>query len=505
MQVFLLKRNLRLQDSDPFYEAMRGYRRFGPVLPLYIHEPSIIRQPDICLQHQNFIFETLDELSQEIRSIGGKLLELVGEAVPTLDVIHQIAPIARICTHQETTQGVQYERDKAVRKWCSRNSVKLVEFQQDGVVRAGCRDQKKQTFPEYFADSVNRELKDPGGIDLGVRFASTPLPSAPRVTIPRAQGYDRPFRQPGGRSEAEKLFKDFFSVGSINSYPFKLSSPNTAWEGCSRISAYLSYGIVSDRAVMKAIDDVVSSGHSYMDAAAFEKLQGRARFYLDRLMWRRNYLQMFEDDPTLEHRHALSQFDGVRISDREDPLFKAWQSGRTGFPFIDACVRCLKETGWLNMRGRAAITSFATMNLWHDSLNVAAFLAGEFLDYMPGIHWPIIQVVSGTASPQNGIMVYCPMKQALDHDKDGVFIRKYVPELSDLQAPHIHDLSRTTNHLSDLARRSGFLPYPAPIVDHIATARVAKKRVSYLQKGKVEVLSQDHESSSTSSVQLGLL
>lgn len=145
------------------------------------------------------------------------------------------------------------------------------------------------------------------------------------------------------------------------------------------------------------------------------------------------------------------------------------------------------------------------MNLWHDSLNVAAFLAGEFLDYMPGIHWPIIQVVSGTASPQNGIMVYCPMKQALDHDKDGVFIRKYVPELSDLQAPHIHDLSRTTNHLSDLARRSGFLPYPAPIVDHIATARVAKKRVSYLQKGKVEVLSQDHESSSTSSVQLGLL
>jgi len=503
MQIFLLKRNLCLQDSDPFFEAMKGYRRFGQVLPLYLHEPSMIHQPDVSLQHQNFVFETLDELSEEVRSIGGRLLELVGEAVPTLADIHRVTPITRICTHQETTQGVQYERDEAVRQWCSENGIEFVEYQQDGVVRAGRKDQQQQTFPEYFADSVNRALKDPRGVDLSARFAPFPMPPALRTAVPRAQGYDRPFRQRGGRSEAEKILTDFFSVRSISQYPFKLSSPNTAWDGCSRISAYLSYGIVSDRAVMKAVDDAVSHGHSCMDAAAFETLQERARFYLDRLMWRRSYLQMFDDDPALEYRHALPQFDGVRISGRDDPLFQAWRAGRTGFPFIDACIRCLKETGWLNMRGRAAITSFATMNLWHDIHNVAAFLAGEFLDYMPGIHWPIIQVVSGTASPQNGIMVYCPMKQALGHDKDGIFIRRYVPELCDLKAPHIHDLSQTANHLSETAQRSGLLPYPAPIVDHIATARVAKKRVNELQKSKVEALSLDDELASTP--QLGLL
>lgn len=482
MQIFWLKRNLRLQDSEPFFMAMKGYKRFGRVLPLYCHEPSLITQPDVSRQHQLFVHETLNELSAELNSNGGQLLEVIGETIEVLRRIHSQQNITRIWTHRETTQQSQFQRDNHVRDWCRKNGVQLIEVAQNGIARG---QQPQTTFPDYFSDSVNRELKDPRGVDLSKRFAELPFPSCSRSDVPAAHGVDKPLRQKGGRRAAEKALRTFFTSTGIMRYPYSISSPNTAWEGCSRISTYLAYGIVSDREVFRAVDQAVTSAHQFFKGADFESFQRDARFYLDRLGWRRQYMQTFEHHPRLEFECMLPQFEGVRESEYtrlSEEHFERWKAGQTGYPYIDAAMRFLNQSGWLNMRLRATVVSFATMNLWIPTQRVAEYLAQEFLDYEPAIHHVIHQLIAGTTNFQ-GLMVYDPVKQGLDHDAKAIFIKQWVPELRELSASEIHNIQAVGGSLSKEASAGGMSPYPSPIVDHKATGKLAKTRIHVLQKG----------------------
>jgi deoxyribodipyrimidine photo-lyase len=173
VQIFWMKRNLRIQDSEPFFQAMKSYRRNGLVLPLYCHEPTLIGQPDVSRQHQSFIRETLNELRFELQSIGGDLLEAVGESVDVFRRLHQESPISCIWTHRETTQNCQFERDTSVRQWCRENSVMLMEVEQNGIARG---NQEPFSFPDYFSQSVPDRLRDPRGTDLSNRFCPLPFP-----------------------------------------------------------------------------------------------------------------------------------------------------------------------------------------------------------------------------------------------------------------------------------------------------------------------------------------
>jgi deoxyribodipyrimidine photo-lyase len=132
------------------------------------------------------------------------------------------------------------------------------------------------------------------------------------------------------------------------------------------------------------------------------------------------------------------------------------------------------------MRLRATVVSFATMNLWIPTTKVAEYLATEFLDYEPGIHHVIHQLIAGTTEFSE-LMVYDPVKQGRDQDFEGHFIRKWVPELANVSGPELHDLARTAFSLSKHAENLGYTPYPEAIVDHRATAKKAKDRVSELR------------------------
>jgi deoxyribodipyrimidine photo-lyase len=191
-----------------------------------------------------------------------------------------------------------------------------------------------------------------------------------------------------------------------------------------------------------------------------------------RLYWRGHFIQKLETEPSIEFRAFHAAHEAHRTpTDADHPSLEAWVAGRTGFPFLDACMRSLTATGWLNFRMRAMVQSFASYHLGLDWRVSGQRLARLFTDYEPGIHWSQVQMQSG----QTGINVpriYNPVKQGLEQDPNGTFTRRWVPELAAVSDGYLQ--------MPWLAGTAS-LDYPDRIVDHEEAARLAKERLTAIR------------------------
>jgi deoxyribodipyrimidine photo-lyase len=153
----------------------------------------------------------------------------------------------------------------------------------------------------------------------------------------------------------------------------------------------------------------------------------------------------------------------------------AWEKGETGIPFVDACMRSLNATGWLNFRMRSMLMAVASYHLWLDWRQPGLHLARMFTDYEPGIHWSQVQMQSGTTG-MNTIRIYNPVKQGRDQDPTGAFTRRWLPELADVPDAVLQEPWRWEG--------AARLRYPAPIVDVAEAARMAREAVWAVRKSE---------------------
>ncbi|MCK6373375.1 MAG: DNA photolyase family protein [Zoogloea sp.] len=461
--VVWFKRDLRLHD----HAALSAAALRGPVLCLYVVEPSLWAEPDAARQHYAFILESLRDLYRALRKLGGGIHVVTGEVPDVLGRLHAAAPFGALYSHEETGNGLSYQRDIAVARWCHEHGVRWQEFPQFGVVR---RLADRDTWQARWEAFVGQPCL-PAPPQL--RFAPLPWPDTPPPTAAELSlaDDDPPGRQRGGRTAGLAVLDDFLGERS-RQYRGGISSPLSAPTACSRLSPYLAFGCLSLREIVHA------TRHAVANLPAGAQRNGLTAF-ISRLYWHCHFIQKLESEPALEFRNLHRGYDGLREADWNPDHFTALTAGRTGWPLVDACVAMLRETGWINFRMRAMLVSAAAYPLWLHWRPVGLWLARQFLDYEPGIHWSQMQMQSGTTGI-NLPRIYNPIKQARDHDPKGHFVRRWLPALRKVPDSWLFEPWRMP---AAVQAAHGLNPgdIPEPCVDLDAATRSAKARLFALR------------------------
>jgi deoxyribodipyrimidine photo-lyase len=472
------KRDLRVQDHAPLMQASHASAAAG----LYIIEPEWLDSAECDARHVAFVLASLRELSANLQSMGLPLLIRYGSAVDVLAQLHAEHGFERLLSHEETGSGWTYARDMAVAHWCAESGIVWHETPQTGVVRrlrsrngwAGAWAQRmnapqvqRSTPPCFTALGGLAADVVPDLAALGFDGLDEALLASPALTVA------------AGETAAWQVLNSFLN-GRGAGYRRALSSPLSAERACSRLSAHLAYGTVSMRTVHQATEAAIVGYQSQQDLA----MAGALRGFSGRLRWHCHFMQKLESEPAIEWRNFWRAADGLRPSplDAEGQRrFDAWCDGNTGYPMIDACMRYLRHTGWLNFRMRAMLVSFASYHLWLDWRITGVFLARQFVDFEPGIHWPQMQMQSGTTGI-NTLRIYSPTKQGRDQDPQGVFIRRWCPELALVPLAHLHEPWSMNQADQTQAQCRIGSDYPAPIVDEKAALTFARERLYGLRK-----------------------
>ena len=461
------KRDLRWQDHSALVKASQK----GFVRCIYVIEPDLWLQPDAALQHFEFVRESLQILDAYFRSLGGCIEIHHGELPDVLSRIWQDAPFAGLYSHEETGNGFTYARDLKVSAWCKVHGVDWYEFPQFGVVR-------RLKNRNLWQSAWERHMASPVETVETLHFWSEPNESAFSMVAPSHLKHDPPMRQLGGRVNALKTLHSFLNARSIG-YRGGISSPLSAPDACSRLSVYLTYGCISMR-------EVVQQTRAHIALLPQQASRHRAGLtaFTSRLYWHCHFIQKLESEPEIEWRNMHQGYDDLREQDFNLEFFEALKEARTGWPMVDACVTMLRETGWLNFRMRAMLVSVAAYPLWLHWRPVGEWLATQFLDYEPGIHWSQLQMQSGTTGI-NTTRVYNPIKQAQDHDPYGKFVRRWLPHMRHVPDTWLFEPWLMPEKQKNNLVLSGHIV--EPLVDLAAATRESKQRL-YAVRKKPEII-----------------
>lgn len=447
------RRDLRLEDNPAWAAATARAAADGDIVQaVYVLDETLLERAGS--HRRNQLLAHLHGLAADLEAAGGTLLVCRGSASSELSAVASKRGATSLWWNNDVTPYAT-ERDNAVVQALAG----LEQHRFWGILTRtpGTVLTQKGTLSQVFTPFYKAWQKvDP--VDVPLAQACS-LGQATGVPLPEPDN-DPP--QPGGTTAAHQRLTAW--LDKVSEYPETRDLPGI--EGTSQLSADLRFGVLGPREVLDAIDANTDGGEAFVR----------------QLAWRDWYAHMLLQNPDMVNSAVKAKYDAVPWLD-DEPGFQAWAHGQTGYPIVDAGMRQLRETGWMHNRVRMIVASFLVKDLLVDWRRGERLFRHLLVDADVSQNVGNWQWAAGTgcdAAPY--FRVFNPVSQSQKFDAQGVYLRRWCPELRDLDNKTIH--APWTAGPLDLAGAGVILGdnYPEPIVDH----KMARERALATYKSALD-------------------
>lgn len=437
--LFIFRRDLRIDDNTGLGAAMESSE---DVMACFIFDPRLADRERLGFNPHafQFLLESLDDLSEQLRSRGGRLYLFFGTPEDVISRLTGKLDVDAVFVNHDYTPFSR-RRDEAIKNACMRSNIDFMQYH-DCLLHEPGSVLTKQGKP-YLAFSQFFRAGSGRGVSLPMTLLRTNFYTGkPGIDEFRSSEALLPSRNVrlfsrGGRGNALRILGDlsgFERYDTERDYPFI--------PGTTALSAHNKLGTISIREFYHSVRDELGEHHPL----------------LRQLYWRDFFTHLAYHFPDVFIQSFKEKFRKIHW-EYDNPHFHAWCTGNTGFPIVDAGMRQLNETGFMHSRVRMITASFLVKDLHMDWYLGERYFAGRLVDYDPCVNNGNWQWSASTgADSQPYFRVFNPWLQQRKYDPGCEYIRQWVPELKEMGAAEIHALERNKPPAS-----SG---YPPAIVDH---------------------------------------